>query len=218
MTDNPWKEEGVPEVYDRRPSEATSRPLDEEGIPLLTSHEVAPLFGISHQPNSRRVAYTDIPHYVEHKGDKSTRSWFSLSHIVKHLENKAAFNKPVEQRTGAEISYGNQHGHYSRLLEAAKNQLAINSQKGIRVGSLRNQPDPGNKDIHARMHFFPNGREFTLDDPEFGSRQGRIVGTSSNIENPIRHGKGIPLVDPNETPDVSGILNASRPSRRNRNR
>jgi hypothetical protein len=194
-----------------RPSEATDRPLDAQGIPFLTNADVAPTFGISHVPNSKHAAYKDVPHYVEKKGDRDQngRTWYSMGEIVSHLATKSGHGKPEEQKSAEELSYGPRHKLWNDRHQSALAELDRRRKSGEKIGNLHDQPHPGNKDIHTRL--FRGVRTLTLDDPEFGNRQGRTLGTGSNVENPIRHGHLKPVGG--DSTDTTDFLNASRPSR-----
>lgn len=197
-----------------RPSEATPRPLDEEGIPFLTNSDVAPLFGIGHVPNAKHVAYKDVPHYIEKKGDRdqNSRVWYSMGDIVSHLGQKAGHGLPEEQKSAEQLSYGPRHKAWSARHESVKSELEKRRAAGESVGSLRNQPHAGNKDIHLRM--FKGVRYQSKESPLHGDLQGQIVGTGSNVGNPMRNGYLRPVGGDSE--DVTDFLNASRPSRNQR--
>jgi hypothetical protein len=49
----------VPETIEEPASRATPRPLDPQGIPFLTTYDVAPHLGISHVPNFKEAAYRE---------------------------------------------------------------------------------------------------------------------------------------------------------------
>lgn len=197
-----------------RSSEATPRPVDDEGIPFLTNSDVAPTFGIGHVPNAKHVAYKDVPHKVEVKGERpqNNRVWYKMSEIVSHLAYKSGHGLPEERKSAEQLAYGPKHKLWSDRYEKTKAQVEARRVAGENVGDLVNQPHPGNKDFHGRL--FEGVRFQTKESPLHGDQQGQIAGTGSNIDNPIRNGYLRPVVTNVE--DVTDFSNAARPSRNQR--
>ena len=212
----PWEQEQVqvgPDFYDPRTSEATPSPLDHEGIPFLTNHEVGNIFGVNPH-NSKRVSYREsIPQYKELKGkrDQDQRTWFRLSDVVNHLGYRSGYGKADHEKTQEELNLTGMHKLYSKRLADARTAIAAQKKAGINPGDLFNQPHPGNKDIHARLEFFPYGRPFTVDAPDVPNPSEAPTGLSSNLENPRRHGFSEMVKNPNEGEDLTSL--ETRPSR-----
>ena len=211
----PWEDtpQVGPDYYDPRPSEATPSPLDHEGIPFLTNHEVGSIFGVNPH-NSKRVSYREaIPQYKELKGkeNKDQRTWFRLSDVVDHLAYRSGHGKDNSQRSQEEINLSGMHALYSKRLQDARLAIAHQKKNGINPGDLWNQPHIGNKDIHARLEYFPYGRPFTVDAPDVPNPQDAPTGTSSDLDNPRRHGFSRMVENPNTGPDLTSL--ETRPSR-----
>jgi hypothetical protein len=197
-----------------RPSEATPRPVDEEGIPFLTNTDVSPTFGITHIPNAKHVAYKDVPHKIEVKGTRpqNNRVWYKMSEVVAHLAQKAGHGLPEEKKSTEQLSFGPKHKHWADRYEKTKAQVQARRKAGENVGDLVNQPHPGNRDFHSRL--WEGVRYQSKESPEHGDLQGQIVGTGPNIDNPMRNGYLRPVVS--DVEDVTDFSNASRPSRNQR--
>ena len=195
-------------------SMATPRPLDKEGIPFLTNHEVGSVFGIG-MHNSKQASYSSLPQYKERKGtsgrDQNDRTWISVGDLVSHLSTLSGQHLPAEKRTESHKRFEASHAQWSGTLDAARAHLSSRREAGENPGDFFNQPHPSNKNIHTRMEYFPQGRPYTVDDPlaPEGIR-GSVNGSSSNLENPRRHGFSEPPTS--GAPDMT-ILDPSRPSR-----
>ena len=85
-------------------SEHSTTPVDDEGIPFMSTRDIAHIHGRS-PLNAKRLAWeTDAPHYVYNRGQigaKSPNTSVFISHgeTVNYLEKKAAFHKPEAERT-----------------------------------------------------------------------------------------------------------------------
>ena len=201
----------VPESIEEPASRATPRPLDAEGIPFLTTHDVAPHLGISHEPNFKQAAYGEVPHYVDKKygsSPQSIRVYFSMKDIAEHFAIKSGAHLPPEQKTSEQLAFGGRHKLWSERHKTALAELDAQRQQGLNPGNLFNQPHPGNRDIHSRLVY--GVRTQTREGGQYGDLEGHIEGVGSNLDNPIRHGHMQPVEG---TPDTTNFLNANRPRR-----
>lgn len=193
---------------------STPKPLDAEGIPFLTNHEVGAIFSRGLH-NSKQIGYEQaLPQYKEKKGpdDRTSRTWFSVSHVVDHLSFLSGQGLPAEQKTPAHKFYEPIHQHWNNTLGALRDNLAARKAQGENPGDLTNQPHPANKNIHLRMEFLPHGRLQTVDDPLAPkSLRGTVSGTGSNLSNPRRNGFAIPVQGSGDV-DLT-LLDPSRGSR-----
>ena len=191
---------------------ATPRPLDREGIPFLTTHDVAPHLGISHEPNFKEAAYQEVPHYVDKKSGsapQSVRVYFSMKDIVNHFAIKSGAHLPPEKKTGEQLAFGARYKLWNERHQNALRGLDEQRKQGLNPGNLENQPHPGNKDIHTRLVY--GVRYQSEDDPATGDLQGRITGLGSNVANPIKFGQMKPVES--TAPDTTDFLDPNRPRR-----
>jgi hypothetical protein len=192
-----------------------SRPRDPQGLPFLTSGDVAPDLGITDPNNYKHAAYGEVPHYVDTKSGNLTstgnnRVWFSLQDIVNHFAIKAGVHKPVEQRSNNELAYASRHLKWHKAHQQALKTEEVNRQNGIYNGNLWNQPDIKNNGIHGRMVY--GVRLKTEDHPASGDLVGTPVGLGSNLANPINNGSMKPV--DGESDEVIDFSNPNRPRRR----
>ena len=202
----------VPESMEEPASRATPRPLDPQGIPFLTTHDVAPHLGISHVPNFKEAAYREVPHYVDTKGGsapQSVRVYFSMKDIADHFAIKSGAHLPPEKKNAEQLSFAGRHKLWSERHQNALRGLDEQRKQGINPGNLENQPHPGNRDIHTRLVY--GTRYQSEDDPATGDLQGRITGLGSNLANPIRYGQMKPVES--TAPDTTDFLDPNRPRR-----
>jgi hypothetical protein len=202
----------VPETIEEPASRATPRPLDEEGIPFLTTHDVAPHLGISHVPNFKEAAYREVPHYVDTKSGsapQSVRVYFSMKDIADHFAIKSGSHLPPEKKNADQLSFGARYKLWSERHQNALRNLDEQRKQGINPGNLYNQPHPGNKDIHTRL--VRGVRYQSEDDPATGDLQGRITGLGSNVANPIKFGQMKPVEG--TSADTTDFLDPNRPRR-----
>ena len=202
----------VPESIEEPASRATPRPLDKEGIPFLTTHDVAPHLGISHVPNFKEAAYREVPHYVDTKSGsapQSVRVYFSMKDIADHFAIKSGAHLPPEKKTTDQLSFGARHKLWSERHQSALRGLEEQRKQGINPGNLENQPHPGNRDIHTRLVY--GVRYQSEDDPATGDLQGRITGLGSNLSNPIKFGQMKPVES--TSADTTDFLDPNRPRR-----
>lgn len=191
-----------PDEYEARPSQFTPPPVDDEGIPMMPTHEVAPLFGIGHLPNARHVSYDSIPQYVETKGLKQTsnRTWFSLAHVVGHLQKAASINP----------GFADTHQKYAKRLSDARAEISRRKESGVDVGNLKNQPHPGNK--ASRLEFLPYGRVHLGEKPGSSNVDSNTeVGTGSNLDIVRRQGNTRSVESAGKSPDLTAL--ETRPGR-----
>jgi hypothetical protein len=202
----------VPESIEEPASRATPRPLDPEGIPFLTTHDVAPHLGISHVPNFKEAAYREVPHYVDTKSGsapQSVRVYFSMKDIAEHFAIKSGAHLPPEKKNAEQLSFAGRHKLWSERHQNALRGLEEQRKQGINPGNLENQPHPGNRDIHTRL--VRGVRYQSEDDPATGDLQGRITGLGSNLANPIKYGQMKPVES--TAPDTTDFLDPTRPRR-----
>jgi hypothetical protein len=202
----------VPEAIEEPASRATPRPLDREGIPFLTTHDVAPHLGISHEPNFKEAAYREVPHYVETKSGsapQSVRVYFSMKDIAEHFAIKSGAHLPPEKKNAEQLAFAGRHKLWSERYQNALRSLDEQRKQGLNPGNLENQPHPGNKDIHTRLVY--GTRYQSEDDPATGDLQGRITGLGSNVANPIKFGQMKPVES--TSADTTDFLDPNRPRR-----
>jgi hypothetical protein len=192
-------------------SRATPRPLDPEGIPFLTTADVAPHLGISHAPNFKEAAYGEVPHYVDTKNGspQNTRVWFAMKDIVNHFAIKSGSHLPPEKKSSEQLAFAGRHKLWSERHQNALRGLESQRAEGLNPGNLTNQPHPGNKDIHTRLVY--GVRRQSREGGEYGDMQGYIEGTGSNVSNPLRHGHMKPVEATSE--DTTDFLDPRRPRR-----
>jgi len=188
------------------------RPRDEEGLPFLTSGDVARDLGITHPENYKHAAYGEVPHYVDTKSGNLTstsnnRVWFSLKDIVNHFAIKSGAGKAPETKSANELAHASRYAHWDNIRQQALKTEAVNKANGINNGNLWNQPDLANKDIHHRLVY--GVRQQTEDDPAMGDLVGRPIGTGSNLANPIRSGSMKPIGGSSD--EVVDFSNPNRP-------
>jgi hypothetical protein len=202
----------VPESIEEPARRATPRPLDPQGIPFLTTHDVATHLGISHEPNFKQAAYREVPHYVDTKSGsapQSVRVYFSMKDIVDHFAIKSGSHLPPEKKNDSQLSFGARYKLWNERHQNALRGLDEQRKQGINPGNLENQPHPGNKDIHTRLVY--GTRYQSEDDPATGDLQGRITGLGSNLSNPIKYGQMKPVEG--TSPDTTDFLDPNRPRR-----
>ena len=202
----------VPESIEEPASRATPRPLDREGIPFLTTHDVAPHLGISHVPNFKEAAYREVPHYVDTKSGsapQSVRVYFSMKDIADHFAIKSGAHLPPEKKNAEQLAFAGRYKLWNERHQNALRGLDEQRKQGINPGNLENQPHPGNKDIHTRLVY--GTRYQSEDDPATGDLQGRITGLGSNVANPIKHGLMKPVESTSS--DTTDFLDPNRPRR-----
>jgi len=202
----------VPETIEEPASRATPRPLDREGIPFLTTHDVAPHLGISHVPNFKEAAYREVPHYVDTKSGsapQSVRVYFSMKDIAEHFAIKSGAHLPPEKKNDSQLSFGARYKLWNERHQNALRGLDEQRKQGLNPGNLENQPHPGNKDIHTRLVY--GVRYQSEDDPATGDLQGRITGLGSNVANPIKFGQMKPVEG--TSADTTDFLDPNRPRR-----
>ena len=170
------------------PSKAVPRPVDDEGIEMLSNHEVGEAFGLNHH-NSKKIGYREpirqykvypTKDFEEHDDNtgQHARTWFSLSDVVTHL-GKAAEKDPSKK---AALTF-----HTNRLKQARKIEAA-RIAKGGEVYHVGNQPHPENK----KKGFRVGVREWT--DEREGMTKNEFSpssagATDSNLDNPYKYGK-----------------------------
>ena len=202
----------VPESIEEPARRATPRPLDPQGIPFLTTHDVATHLGISHEPNFKQAAYREVPHYVDTKSGsapQSVRVYFSMKDIVDHFAIKSGAHLPPEKKNDSQLSFGARYKLWNERHQNALRGLDEQRKQGINPGNLENQPHPGNKDIHTRLVY--GTRYQSEDDPATGDLQGRITGLGSNLSNPIKFGQMKPVES--TSADTTDFLDPNRPRR-----
>ena len=124
---------------------------------------------------------------------------------------RSGAGKADHEKTQEELNLTGMHKLYSKRLLDARVAIAAQKKAGINPGDLFNQPHPANKDIHARLEFFPYGRPFTVDAPDVPNPSEAPTGLSSNLENPRRHGFSEMVENPNQGEDLTSL--ETRPSR-----
>ena len=176
-------------------SNPTPAPVDTEGLSMLSNHEVGSIFGWG-KHNSKRISYNEpIRQYKAYPTEdmeensantgQGARTWFSLADVVHHLGN-AAEKDPTK--------FKDVHAFHVNRLTQARNSEAARVKNGGLVYDLKNQPHPGNKDIHKRMKV--GTREWTSE--RVGMTKGPLAPsteglTSSNLDNPYKYGKMVPV-------------------------
>ena len=144
-----------------RPSLAKGAPLDHNGMEFMSNHEVGNIFGIGPN-NSKKVSYSAIPQFIEHRGRPgtrdTTRTWFSKEHVVKHLSGLLKSGKTKEEKAASQARWGGFHKKLSAELEEGRSSFQERRNNGEDPGHLFNQENPGHKDIHLRMEISHNGR------------------------------------------------------------
>lgn len=205
----------VPESIEEPASRATSRPRDPQGLPMLTSGDVAGDLGIANPGNYKHAAYGEVPHYVDTKSGNlnstsNNRVWFALQDVVNHFAIKSGAGKPAEAKSASELAHTSRHAYWSNVHQQALKTEQVNKEAGINNGDLWNQPDPGNKDIHRRLIY--GVRRQTEDDPATGDLVGRTIGLGSNLANPVKHGNMKPVEG--ESSDIPDFSDPRRPRRR----
>lgn len=205
----------VPESIEEPASRATSRPRDPQGLPMLTTGDVAGDLGITNPSNYKHAAYAEVPHYVDTKSGNlsstsNNRVWFSLKDVAEHFAIKSGAHLPPEKRSADQLAHGPRHQYWHNAHQQALKTEQVNKEAGINNGDLWNQPDPGNRDIHRRLVY--GVRRQTEDDPATGDLVGRVVGLGSNLANPVKHGNMKPVEGSSDNiPDFS---DPRRPRRR----
>jgi len=175
-------------------SNPTPAPVDDEGISMLSNHEVGSAFGWN-KHNSKRVGYNQpIRQYKAYPTEdmeensantgQNARTWFSLADVVHHLGNLS----------DEDPSYSATYKFHAKRLESARKAETDRVKGGGAVYGLKNQPHPGNKDIHKRMKV--GTREWTSE--RVGMTKGPLAPstagiTSSNLDNPYKNGKMVPV-------------------------
>lgn len=182
-----------------RPSTAKSRPVDEEGVPYLQSHELSSLFGV-HPDTVKRWTHTrEIPHYVEQKGlgrktagqdpldvdvlQRGTRTWFKHSEVVDFLNNQGHLAGPVAQ------------AHLDRI----RGGIDARKKAGETVPTLHDNPE--HPTLAARLIHFGGGRQVTPDlNPPRKGRDDvfKEAMYTSNIMEALRSGSGRVVGDENK--------------------
>jgi len=209
-------ERGYPPVTPVEPNTETTRraprPRDEEGLPFLTSGDVARDLGITHPENYKHAAYGEVPHYVDTKSGNLTstsnnRVWFSLKDIVNHFAIKSGAGKAPETKSANELAHASRYAHWDNIRQQALRTEEVNKANGINNGNLWNQPDLANKDIHRRLLY--GVRRQTEDNPATGDLQGRVIGTGPNLANPVKAGNMKPVEGNSE--EVVDFSNPNRP-------
>jgi len=182
------------------------RPIDREGLPFLYNDEVAPSLGITSPWNFNHAAYREVPHYTDVKSTtnpQSNRVYFALKDIVNHFEIKAGEvpgqEVPVEKKNADQLAHGSRYRTWKLRHEQALTALKVQKEAGINTGSYTNQPWPGHKDIHTRLHY--GVRRKTVEGAEFGNKVGTTNATGSGIDNPIRHGHMAPIEGESDSVD-----------------
>jgi hypothetical protein len=205
----------VPESIQEPASRAASRPRDPQGLPMLTSGDVAPSLGITDPNNYKHAAYGEVPHYVDTKSGSLTptsnnRVWFSLKDIAEHFAIKSGAHLPPEKRSAEQLAHGPRHQYWHNEHQKALKTEQMNREAGINNGDLHNQPDPKNRDIHLRLVY--GVRRYTETNPATGDLVGRIRGTDSDLANPVKHGHMKPVGG--DSAEVTDFSNPNRPRRR----
>ena len=169
-------------------SEKAPPPVDDEGIEMLSNHEVGEIFGWNNH-NSKRISYNKpIKQYkvyptkekIENSENtgQGARTWFSLSHVVEHLEGAA---KDDPKWKGA-------HTFHSNRLKQARKIEKTRIKNGGEVFNTTNQPHPANK---VKGIFGPDIRKWT--EQRVGMTKGQYAPStendlSSNLDNPYNNG------------------------------
>jgi hypothetical protein len=188
-------------------SRAASRPRDPQGLPFLTSGDVARDLGITNPLNYKHAAYGVVPHYVDTKSGElketsNNRVWFAMQDIVNHFAIKSGAGKAPESKSASELAHTPKYNHWKSVHENALKVEQENKKSGINNGHLWDQPDINNRDIHRRMLY--GTRTQHEDDPATGDLVGRVIGTGSNLANPTKFGNMRPVGEgPGRTVDYS---------------
>jgi hypothetical protein len=161
-------------------SEHSTTPVDDEGIPFMSTKDIAHIHGRS-PLNAKRIAWeTDAPHYVYNRGQigaKSPNTSVFISHgeTVNYLEKKAAFHKPEADRTHEEKMWGALHAEEAPKYLTKKKAVAASIKAGGPRYNFSNQPHPNNQTLtKARLTPYPKGRI----DENATSQLGEITHTS----------------------------------------
>jgi len=184
--------------YGDRPSRSKGAPLDHNGIEFMSNHEVGAIFGIGAH-NSKSIAYSAIPQFIEHKGQgarDTTRVWYSKEHVVNHLAGLLKTGKTKEDKAAAQARWGGMHKKLSTELNDAKAALQERRNNGENPGHLFNQENPGHRDIHLRMEISHNGRVQPLGEQTSGAVFGSSLGGARSSGNLIPVGEGPDLPNP----------------------
>ena len=206
---------GWTEPLRERASTKAQRPLDPEGIPFLTVHDVARDLGITDPRNAKHAAYGEVPHYVDTKSGNLTptsnnRVWFSMKDIADHFAVKSGAHLPPEKRSASQLAHGPRHEYWQNEHKKALNTVAMDREAGINTGTFENQPDPANKDIHRRL---VRGVRMQFEHrQDTGNLYGSPTGLGSNLEIPVKFGSMKP-VDAEST-----IIDFNDPTRPRRGR
>jgi len=205
----------VPESIEAPAPRRAERPRDPQGLPMLTSGDVAPSLGITDPNNYKHAAYGEVPHYVDTKSGSLTptsnnRVWFSLKDIVEHFAIKSGAHLPPEKRSAEQLAHGPRHQYWYNEHQKALKTEQMNREAGINNGDLYNQPDPKNKDIHLRLVY--GVRRQVKEGGQYGDLEGAVKEPSSNIANPVKHGFMKPVGG--ESAEVTDFSNPNRPRRR----
>jgi len=205
----------VPESIETPAPRRAERPRDPQGLPMLTSGDVAGDLGITDPNNYKHAAYGEVPHYVDTKSGNLTstsnnRVWFSLKDVVNHFAIKSGAHLPPEKRSASQLAHGDRYQHWHSEHQKALKTEEVNKENGINNGNLWNQPDVANKDIHRRLIY--GVRRQTEDDPATGDLQGRVIGLGSNLANPVKYGNMKPVGGSSD--EVTDFSNPNRPRRR----
>ncbi len=134
-------------------SRATPRPLDREGIPFMTSNEVAPYFGYFDFQGSeavRRMA-DYLPHYKkigmpDVNGKQRGRIYYGMSEIADYLKSI------LPEQPHLSIF----HAELIEFLKACRDKRKVDDPNG--EFDLQHQPHPMNSYFSMNLYHFPHGR------------------------------------------------------------
>lgn len=174
-----------------RPSSAKPRPVDEEGVPYLTSNELSTIYRV-HPDTVKRWTHTrEIPHYVEQRGlgrqtegkdpievdplQRGTRTWHKLSEVVEFLADRG--------HTSANAA--------ARDLATHRETIRKKKAAGESVPTLHD--NPAHPNLADAMFRFKSGRRVTpsLTPPQEERGESFEAGMfTSNIMNAVASGSG----------------------------
>lgn len=181
-----------------RPSRSRPAPLDHNGIPFMSNHEVGNIFGIG-KNNSKGVSWSGIPQYIEHKGQgkrDTTRTWFSKSDVINHLSGLLKSGKTKEEKAASKARWGGMHAQLSKEHSDALADLQKRRDNGENPGNLYNQEHPDHRNIHLRMEYSHNGRVQPIDSRTEGRPFSSSLGGARASGNLIPVGEGPDLPGP----------------------
>lgn len=129
-------------------SQATPPPVDDDGLPFMSHHELGAILGRS-ENNSKRLAWeTGIDQHIEYRGQTGYhRVWFSPRDVQKHVESLRKgthFSTKEMDPAEREMRWGQHDKNLKWTLKqaaAAKQSKVANNEP---VFDTHNQPHRGN--------------------------------------------------------------------------